>query len=117
MSFATITSLVTAILCIAVLVQCAQVMRSLAAFRAVDLPGTARTLDTATAGAHQVLSELKNELDRGGEPTLRVLAGAREIADELGVMIGIGNATADRLLANARNSCSSETSDKQELAA
>lgn len=119
MSFATITSLVTAILCIAVLVQCARVMRSLAAFRAADLPGTARALDTATASAHHVLSELKTELDRSGEPTLRALAEARAIADELGVMIGIGNATADRLLDSARNSRASlgETLDQQDLAA
>lgn len=119
MSFATITSLVTAILCIAVLVQCARVMRSLAAFRTADLPGTARVLDTATSGAHQVLNDLRNELDRGGKPTLKALADARSIADELGVMIGIGNATADRLLDSARNSRrgGGEMTDQQGLAA
>lgn len=119
MTFATITSLVTAILCIAVLLQCARVMRSLAAFRAADLPSTARALDAATASAHHVLCELRNELDRGGKPTLKALADARSMADELDVMIGIGNATADRLLDNARNAraCAREALDGLDVAA
>ena len=102
MTFATTVNLVTIILCLAVLVQCARMMRSLKAFRTADLPATARALDGATKAAHGVLRELRDELSRGGEPTLKALVEARSVADELGVMIGIANATADRMLDNAR---------------
>lgn len=114
MSFATTINLATIILCIAVLVQCARMMRSLQAFRSADLPGTAAALDAATAKAHQVLEHIRVVLAAEAEPKIRSLDEARTIADELAVMIGIANASADRLLDNAR---SRDGNHPQELAA
>lgn len=98
MSFATTVNIVTIILCIAVLVQCARMMRSLAALKSADLPATVAALDTATGQARLVLSELKDVLRNDADPNMRALADAQAIRDELSVMVGIANATADRLL-------------------
>lgn len=114
MSFATTINLVTIILCVAVLVQCARMMRSLDSFRSADLPGTAAALDAATAQAHQVLKLIRETLAVEAEPKIRSLDEARAVADELAVMIGIANASADRLLENAR---SAAANDDKELAA
>lgn len=102
MSFATTVNLVTIILCVAVLVQCARMMRSLHAFRSADLPGTAAALDAATGQAHQVLDHIRHILSAEADPKIRSLDEAKTIADELAVMIGIANASADRLLESAR---------------
>ena len=114
MSFATTTNIVTIILCIAVLVQSARMMRSLAALKAVDLPKMVTALDASTAQARLVLSELKTVLQKDGEPHMRALAQAQEIRDELGVMVGIANATADRLL---ESSAAARIASAEELAA
>lgn len=53
-------------------------------------------LDRSTAEARMVLSELKTALgDCAG--AARALADGRAIADELTVMVGIANASADRM--------------------
>jgi hypothetical protein len=101
MSFATTSNIVTVILCIAVLVQSMRMMRSLAAFKAADLPATVQALETATGHARQVLSELKDVLRREADPSMRRLGEAEAIRDELKVMIDIANATADRLMDSA----------------
>jgi hypothetical protein len=98
MTFATTINIVTIILCLAVLVQSARMMRSLAALKAADLPAMVAALDVATGQARRVMSELRDMLVREGEPSMRALADAGAIRDELGVMVGIANATADRLL-------------------
>lgn len=98
MTFATTTNIVTIILCLAVLVQCARMMRSLAALKAADLPAMVAALDAATNQARRVLSDIRDVLARDAEPSMRALADAVAIRDELQVMVGIANATADRLL-------------------
>lgn len=102
MSFATTVNIVTIILCCAVLVQCARMMRSLRLFREADLPGTAAALNSATGQAHRVLGEIRTLLESEADPRVRSLEEAKGVADELAVMIGIANATADRLLDAAR---------------
>ncbi|HYZ47737.1 MAG TPA: DUF6468 domain-containing protein [Sphingomonas sp.] len=101
MGFATFVNIITVILCLAVLVQSVRMMRSLAAVKEAALPQMVQALDAATARAGQVLAELKEMLRTEGAANARALAEAQEIRDELGVMIGIANATADRLLAAA----------------
>lgn len=98
MSFATTVNLVTIILCLAVLVQCARMMKSLAALKTADLPAMVKALDAATGQARQVLSDLRDVLKGEAGPSVRALADARAIRDELEVMVGIANASADRLL-------------------
>lgn len=102
MSFAITVNLVLIILCAAVLVQCFRVMRSLEAFRAADLPGTAAALDSATGEARRVLADIRRLLAEEAGPKVSALAEAKGVADELAMMVGIANATADRLLEAAR---------------
>jgi hypothetical protein len=92
MNFATVANLGTMILCAAVLVQSVRMMRSLKAVRG----GFHRLVDRSTAEARMVLSELKTALgDCAG--AARALAEGKAIADELTVMVGIANASADRM--------------------
>lgn len=98
MSFTLLTNLVTIILCLAVLVQSVRMMRSLAAVKAGPLPQMVQALDASTARASQVLVELKGLLQGDAAANARKLGEAEAMRDELGIMIGIANATADRLL-------------------
>jgi len=101
MGFATFINIITVIFCLAVLVQSVRMMRSLEAVKGAALPQMIQALDTATRQASQVLSDLKQTLRTDGAANARVLAQAEEIRDELGVMIGIANASADRLVETA----------------
>lgn len=102
MTAATIINLVTIILCSAVLVQCWRMTRALNRFRAADFPGTVTALQAATGEAEAVLRRIRGVLATEAEPKLKIIAEAGQAADELGVMIGIANASADRLLDVAR---------------
>lgn len=97
MSFSTFTNIVTTLFCLAVLVQSVRMMRSLRAVKDGALSEVVGALDASTKEARAVLSELKAAL---GECTgnARVLTESRSMAEELGVMIGIANASAERLV-------------------
>ena len=97
MSFAVVTNIVTAIFCLAVLVQSVRMMRALNAMKDGGLSEVVAALDQSTAQARGVLADLKATLGQcaGSE---RMLVEGKEISDELGVMIGIANATAERLV-------------------
>lgn len=100
MGFATFINIITVIFCLAVLVQSVRMMRSLDAVKGAGavLPQMIEGLDKATGQASAVLAELKETLRTDGSANAQVLAQAMEIRDELGIMIGIANASADRLL-------------------
>ncbi|WP_426265860.1 hypothetical protein [Sphingomonas sp. LHG3443-2] len=102
MSFATAINLLTILLCSAVLVQCWRMTRALDRFRRADFPGTVTALQAATVEAEGVLRRIRHVLATEAEPKLHAIADASQAADELGVMIGIANASADRLLDVAR---------------
>lgn len=104
MTFATAINLLTILLCSAVLVQCWRMTRALNRFRAADFPGTVTALQAATGEAEAVLRRIRAVLATEAEPKLTLIAEAGQAADELGVMIGIANASADRLLEAARGS-------------
>jgi len=116
MGFATMVNIITVIFCLAVLVQSVRMMRSLEAVKGAGaaLPQMIQALDTATAQARNVLGELKDTLRTDGAANARILAQGAEIRDELGVMIGIANATADRLV-NSASSQRDEEADALEL--
>lgn len=100
MNFATLANIVTIILCGAVLVQSVRMMRSLKAVRGGAIAEVVAALDRSTGQARVVLSELKTALgDCAG--SARVLADGKAIADELTVMVGIANASADRMAETA----------------
>ena len=100
MSFATFVNIITIIFCLAVLVQSVRMMRSLDTFKGAGaaLPQMIEGLDTAAVRASAVLAELKETLRTDVSAHARVLTQAEEIRDELTVMVGIANATADRIL-------------------
>lgn len=116
MTFATTINIVTIILCAAVLVQSARMMRGLAAFRSAELPETVAALTKATVDAGRVLSELKHALAET-DPRLRIIGDARAVTDELSVMVGIANATADRLVDTGRSLPPAPHGYDEELAA
>jgi len=122
MGFATLINIITIIFCLAVLVQSVRMMRSLEAVKGAGaaLPQMIQALDTATAQARNVLGELKETLRSDAAANARVLGQAEEIRDELGVMIGIANATADRLVSSAssrREGADPETLELEEMVA
>lgn len=97
MTFATFANIVTMLFCIAVLVQSVRMMRSLKAVKEGALTDVVTALDKSTGQARAVLSDLKLTLaECAGQG--RTLDEAKEMAEELGVMIGIANASAERLL-------------------
>lgn len=98
MSFTVFTNVITVLFCIAVLIQSVRMMRSLKQVREGQLDRTVGALDTATAKAQAVLSELKQTLSIEGTANARALGDAREVREELNVMIGIANAMAERLI-------------------
>lgn len=89
-------NLATIILCCAVLVQSVRMMRSLKAVRGGAIAEVVQALDNSTGQARMVLAELKTALGDCGH-NARALADAKAIADELTVMVGIANASADRM--------------------
>lgn len=108
MGFATFINIITIIFCLAVLVQSIRMMRSLEAVKGTSLPQMVQALDVSTAQAKLVLSELKETLRTDVAANVRSLASAESIRDELTVMIGIANATADRLLESASREASAD---------
>ena len=98
MSFTAFTNIITILFCIAVLVQSVRMMRSLKQVREGQLDRTVGALDIATASARSVLAELKQTLSTEGAANARTLNEAREVREELNVMIGIANAMAERLI-------------------
>lgn len=114
MSFEILTSVATMIFCSAVLVQSVRMMRSLRAVKEGALSDVVGALDASTAQARIVLSELRQTLhDCAG--SARTLANGKEIAEELSVMIGIANATAERLVDAAASA--NDRRAREELAA
>ena len=101
MGFATFINIITIIFCLAVLVQSVRMMRSLEAVKGASLAQTVQALDASTGQAKLVLSELKQTLSTDVAANFRSMASAESIRDELTLMIGIANATADRLLESA----------------
>lgn len=98
MTFATFTNLLLMALCVAVLVQSARMMRSFKAIKTGDLGETVKQLDRATAQARTVLGELKDILSTDGAASVRTIQSGETLRDELSVMVGIGNAVAERIM-------------------
>lgn len=122
MAFTTFINIITAIFCFAVLVQSLRMMRSLDAVKGAGaaLPQMITALDMATGQASKVLAELKETLSTDGSANAHVLSQAMEIRDELSVMVGIANATADRLVeesGNCRTDDGDQTFELSEIAA
>lgn len=98
MTFATFTNILLMALCVAVLVQSARMMRAFKAIQTGDLGETVKQLDRATGQARTVLAELKDILATDGAASVRTIQSGETLRDELSVMVGIGNAVAERIM-------------------
>ncbi len=98
MTFAGFTNLVVAAMCLAVILQSVRMIRNIRAVQTGDLGDTIKSLDRATAQARAVLAELKDVLLTDGAANARSIATGEILRDELSVMVGIGNAVADRIM-------------------
>jgi len=98
MTFASFTNIIVALLCAAVVLQSVRMMRNIQAMKSGDLADTIKSLDRATLQARTVLGDLKEVLRTDGAAYARNIASGEELRDELSVMVGIGNAVADRIM-------------------
>ena len=110
MNFATLTNIATMAFCLAVLIQSVRMMRSLKAVKDGALTDVVGALDKSTAQARLVLGELKATLGDCAANN-RLLLESKEMAEELGVMIGIANASAERIMEAAGNANGTAAAD------
>lgn len=92
-----IANALTIILCLAVLIQSARMMRNLKAVNISQMGTVVLGLDHATGQARKVLGELKLILAEEGAQNARVLAEGEALRDELRMMIEIADNMASRL--------------------
>ena len=98
MSFAVTTNIVTMLFCFAVLVQSVRMMRSLKTVKDGALTNVVEALDKSTAQARAVLSDMKETLRGDCAANARLVEQARVLRDELEMMIGIADASAERIV-------------------
>lgn len=98
MTFVTFSNLVLMLLCVAVIVQSIRLTRSFQAIRSSALNDSVAQLDRATGQAKAVLAELKTLLSTDGVAQTRAIRDGEALRDELSVMVGIGNAVAERIM-------------------
>lgn len=109
MSFTMLVNIFTSILCAGVLVQSVRMMRSLRALRGGAIGEVVTALDHSTQQARLVLSQLKLALGDCAR-SAQIATEGKAICDELLVMIGIADASADRL-AEAANAAGPRPAD------
>jgi len=98
MSFALGINLALVMLCALVLLQSARMMRRIRELKADDLHGTVQALDHAAGQARQVLEEMRSLLTGDMAGAFRTVRTAQALQEELTILIGIGNALADRII-------------------
>ena len=98
MNIAMTTNILTMVLCLGVLVQSVRMMRSLRTVKDGALTQVVGALEKATGEARSVLSEMKVTLGRDCADNARLVEQARALRDELSDMIGIAEASAERIV-------------------
>ncbi|MBB6122772.1 DUF6468 domain-containing protein [Sphingobium subterraneum] len=98
MSLTLMSNVVTAMLCVGVIVQSIRMMRRLRLVSDGQLGTMVNALDRATSQASTVLAGLRSTLSIDGAAVAQDVAAARELREELTVLIGIANSMADRLV-------------------
>jgi len=101
MSFAVMTNVATMFCCAALVAQSVRLMRSLSVIKDGGLKEVVAMLDKATSEARTVLSELKLTLATDCVISTKLVEQAGTLRDELGVMIGIADAAAERIASAA----------------
>jgi hypothetical protein len=94
----TTLNFVLMILCIAVLIQTARLMRSVRALRSTDFKGTIVALDKSSEEARQVMQEMKEALSGCVLANKLTLSKSQDLRDELSFMSDLANSSADRVI-------------------
>ncbi|MEN9931779.1 MAG: hypothetical protein RIS17_352 [Pseudomonadota bacterium] len=92
-------NVVMAILSAAMLVQSIRLLRGFEQLRASGLNEVVRALQRATVEASAVLNELRHTLGSDIDASSRILEEAIAIRDELAMIVEMGDATAERIVA------------------
>ncbi|MBF7012889.1 DUF6468 domain-containing protein [Novosphingobium resinovorum] len=98
MTLATGINLALVLMCFVVMVQAIRMDRRIRALRDGHLDQAVEKLDNATHQARLVLAELKRVLSTDAAAQGEILYAARELRDELSVMVGVGNSVAERIV-------------------
>ncbi|EZP80146.1 hypothetical protein BV97_03560 [Novosphingobium resinovorum] len=98
MTLATGINLALVLMCLVVMVQAIRMDRRIRALRDGHLDQAVEKLDNATHQARLVLAELKRVLSTDAAAQGEILYAARELRDELSVMVGVGNSVAERIV-------------------
>jgi hypothetical protein len=97
-TFVTLINAIMIALCAAVIVQTMRMAKSLREIRASALNESVARLEHATDQARAVLGHMKALLATEVVAQGRAVAAGEALRDELSVMVGIGNAVAERIL-------------------
>lgn len=97
-TWATAINLALVLLCLCVMVQAIRMDRRIRALRDGHLEQAVEKLDHATHQARIVLADLKRVLSTDAAAQGEMLNAARELRDELSVMVGVGNSVAERIV-------------------
>lgn len=105
MTFVIFSNLILMLLCVAVIVQTLRMAKGIRDIRSSSLNESVTQLDRATGQARAVLTELKALLATDATAQSRAIADGEALRDELSLMVGIGNAVAERIMeaATAQN--------------
>ncbi|MEE4452382.1 DUF6468 domain-containing protein [Novosphingobium resinovorum] len=98
MTVATAINLALVLMCLVVMVQAIRMDRRIRALRDGHLEQAVEKLDHATHQARIVLTELKRVLSTDAAAQGEIIHVARELRDELSVMVGLGNSVAERIV-------------------
>ena len=91
------------VMCFAVLVQSARMMRRLKAMRDSSMQEMVAAIDRSTAEARVVLDGLKSALASDMHRCNEIIARGESMREELDVMTGIANTVAERILETVRD--------------
>jgi ABC-type transporter Mla subunit MlaD len=97
MSMSVISNIVTAMLCIAVLVQSIRLMRGIQAVRKTDISAMVGAMEKATAEARHVLTDIKETITGPVANTAELIRKGDDMREELSTLISIADAMAERL--------------------
>lgn len=98
MTFVTLINAIMIVLCVAVIVQTMRMAKSLRDIRTSALNESVARLEHATDQARAVLGHMKTLLATEVVAQGRAVAASEALRDELSVMVGIGNAVAERIV-------------------
>ena len=100
MDMSTAFNVILMILCAAVLVQTARLMRNIKALRSTDFKAMILAMDRSAEEARQVIVEMKETLGGCVAANNLSMKASQDLRDELSLITDLANAAADRIIAS-----------------